>query len=166
MSDDEGDLGDRFLRLNANVDYMAEELAEILRSCMRSAASGDPTSQTYRAAQTFQTLLKLIKYSDGVSTYELFEKAIISISVDSERDGVESATIQAAQMGMRYLVEKSCGDGAAGGRASKRQAEFFSAINGIEEAREESRRKFEAEYQATLPPLQKRPRTKKPKGDK
>lgn len=164
MAEDDENLGDQFLRINANVDYMAGELAEILRNCMRAAASGEPTSQTYRAAQGFQTLLKLIGYSESVRTYELFEKAIASITVENERDGVESATIHAAQMGMRYLVEKSCGDGAARGRASKRQDEFFAAIKEIEEAREDSRRKFQSEYQAMRSQPQKR--AKKPKADK
>jgi len=57
---------DEFLKVNANADYMAERLAEMIRNCMRAAVSGDPDSQTYKALQNFQALQKLIGFSDGV----------------------------------------------------------------------------------------------------
>ncbi|MBI1650125.1 hypothetical protein [Hyphomicrobium sulfonivorans] len=141
------DFGERFLKANANVDYMASVLAQMLRNCMRASASQDPAGQTYEAMQNYMTLQKLVGYSEGVKAYELFEKAIAELRIDEQNNRVDAAIVHAAKMGLRVLVEKSCYDGAAGGRASRREDEFLNAIERIEPAREEERKKWEQRHQ-------------------
>ena len=71
-----------------------------------------------------------------MQAYELIQKAIGNLVVGEQRDPVDEATVYAAQMGLRYLVEKSCDDNAARGRASRREEEFRSAVGRIDEARD------------------------------
>jgi len=139
----EEDFQERFLKANANVDYMAQTLADVLRNCIRASVASNPSSQTYEAAKNFEMLLKLIVRSEGVRIYELLEKAIEDITVEPRPDSVDGAITHAAQMGMRFLVEQSCHDNAARGRAGKRRSEFLDAIKCIEEAREEMRRRYQ-----------------------
>ena len=127
-------------RLNANVDYMASQLADMIRSCMRSSASSEGNSRTYQALEKFQLLLKLIGYSEGIKGYELFEKALEEFKYETD-DEIDRAILRAAKTGMQYLIELSCSDPAAGGRASKRQYAFLDALKCIDHAREHHREK-------------------------
>ena len=135
MSDDE-DFGEQFLQANANVDCMAHKLADCLRNCMRAVATNDPSSAAFNATQEFDLFLKLLVRSEGVRLGILFDKAIEAIrpvqpdftSELSAYDEYAQSIMQAAQDGIRYLVENSCGDNAARGRTSQRKSDFLSAI--------------------------------------
>jgi hypothetical protein len=132
---------DRFLELNANVDYMAGRLADMIRHCMRSIASSDGGRyQALEALQDFVVLRKLIDYSVDVSFYEVFEKALADLRVRSD-DVLDEAILDAAKTGLQLLIELSCSDGAARGRASKRRQDFLDALKHIDEAREYRRQK-------------------------
>jgi len=135
------DRDDAHLKLNANVDYMAGRLADMIRHCMRSIASSDGgRRQTYEALQDFVTLRKLIDYSEDVSFYDLFAKALEELRPESD-DVLESAILDAAKSGLQLLIELSCSDGAARGRAAKRRQDFLNSLKYIEEAREYRRQK-------------------------
>jgi len=138
----EDDLGERFIELNANADFMAARLADFLRNCMRAAAASDPSGPVARASEDFRFLLRLLAKSQSASAYELISKAVEDLAVEERGDSLDGAVIYAAQMGMRFLVETSCADNAARGRASRRQTEFLDAIKRIEEAREELRQQY------------------------
>jgi hypothetical protein len=84
MSDDESESWKvRFLKANANKDYMAWVLADCIRNCMRgvgTAFSGDPSSAAYRASEDFVKLIDLMKYAgDDVRLRQLFVDAIEEI---------------------------------------------------------------------------------------
>ena len=131
---DEG-FHERFVAANANVESMASQMAELLRSVMRAAASSDRASQTYRAAETFIFLLELIQNAKDFNTVELLARAIDEISIEPHPKLLDESVVHAAKMGMRFLVELSCRDNAASARASKRETEFLQAIEDIETAR-------------------------------
>jgi hypothetical protein len=137
------DFHERFLKANANPDFMAQQLADLLRNCVRAAAAtSDPTSQTYRASETLKFLIQLMSRAESIQPFELVEKAVGQITVDGDDDPVNEAVIHAAKMGTRFLVEESCDDNAARGRAAKRRDEFLQAIKWVEEAYEERRKQY------------------------
>ncbi len=111
----------------------------MIRHCMRSIASSDGGRyQTHEALQDFMALQKLISYSDGVKGYELFDKALAELRPTTE-DDLDRAILSAAKTGVQLIVERSCPDTAARGRASKREDKFLLALERIEAARERSR---------------------------
>ena len=85
--DDADSLEVRFLKANANKDYMAGVLADCIRNCMRGVASGDSSSAAYRASQDFLRLIKLTKFAEnGVPLMQLFADAINEIRPDRTDD--------------------------------------------------------------------------------
>jgi hypothetical protein len=163
------DWNERFLKANANVDFMATRLADCLRNCMRAVAAGDPTSPRYRAVEDFDMLLKLIVRSEGVPLHELFEKAIDELrperlsldQLSSEWRAeycYERSIMSAAESGLQFLVESSCADNAARGRASRRESDFLSAIRRIEAARQDMAQEANARWQAPKPAPTKKQR--------
>jgi len=60
----------------------------------------------------------------------------------AEREG-----LRAAQKSIQMIVERSCHDNAARGRANRREDEFVSAVRDIEELREHIRQQAIAEMQ-------------------
>lgn len=115
----------------------------MLRSCMRGISSEDSASGTYKALQDWNDVLRLLSYSDGVSGYEVLEKAISEFGWHRENDPIDRAVVDAAKTGLQLLIERSCSDGLAGARASKRLYKFLDALKRIDEAREYSRQRFE-----------------------
>lgn len=134
------DFHERFLKGNANSEFMAYRLSDLVRSLVRAtAANSDPASQVYQASETLKFLIELMSHADGIQPYEIVHKAAEDLHVEEGRDPVDEAILHAAKMGARYLIEMSCSDNAARGRASKRRDEFLTAVKWIEEAREERR---------------------------
>jgi len=153
MSDDGGDSWKvRFLKANANKDYMAGVLADCIRNCMRgvgTAFSGDPASAANRASEDFAKLIELMKYAgDDVRLRQLFVDAISEIrpirpdgDIGNDetfaRRSFESSKLSAAMSGIQFIVERSCRDNAAKGRASRRESDFLDSLREIDEDREE-----------------------------
>lgn len=146
--DEEESLEVRFLKANANKDYMAGVLADCIRNCMRGvASSSDPTSAGYRATQEFLQLLKLMRFAgDDIRVGQLFADAIDDIRPKRTDDifnepehaahrYFEWTIDDAAMTGMQFVVEKSCHDNAAKGRAGRRKSDFLSSLRQIDEAR-------------------------------
>jgi len=163
------DFASQFLKANANHDYMAGVLADCIRHCMRGVAAGDPSSPAYKATQEFEKLLKLMRHADGVYLYKLFADAIDEVRPKQPKLGgdwraskyFDHTVMRAAQDGIQFVVESSCGDNAARGRASKRESNFLDAMRRIEEAREEMRKEADARWRATRPAAE--PKSRKPK---
>ena len=82
----------------------------------------------------------LAKTDEKFSFYDLFRKALEEFRDETDWGTAEHAKVGAARRGMKYLVERSCSDNAARGRASRREREFLSAIKAIDEVREYRRR--------------------------
>lgn len=130
------DFGERALQANANADVMAEELADIVRSIMRAAvANSDNRSQTYLATKKLDYFLELFARADSVDLHELVENTVADLTIELPENSVDEPLLRAASAGVRYLIEKSCSDPAAKGRASKRQREFEHAAERIQEDR-------------------------------
>jgi len=154
MPEDESDSWEvRLLKANATEDYMAEVLADCIRNCMRGVASGDSSSAVFRASQDFAKLIKLIKYTETrVSVMQLFADAIDEIRPNCMEDignkdtfferYVDISIFSAASSGIQYIVERSCADNAAKGRASRRKSEFLGSLRHIKEAQEERSREW------------------------
>ncbi len=156
MADDEESLGEQFLGANANVEYMAHKLADCLRNSMRAVAAGNPASASFRAVQDFDMVLKLLVRSKGVSLHDLFDKAIEEIrpkpfdpAVDEPLYRYRENRIRcAAQSAIQMVVERSCDDNAAHGRANRREAEFLNAVREIEDVRDQIRQQALAELKS------------------
>ncbi|HZS85359.1 MAG TPA: hypothetical protein VFA50_20995 [Stellaceae bacterium] len=141
-SNSKSNFRDEFLKANANLDFIGSQFADVLRDLMRAVSSDDPTDGAYRAAKKMDFVADLLsRCEEKFGFRHMFLKALEEFRDDPEWDTVEHATVHAAQRGIKYLVERSCSDHAARGRASKREHEFLSAIKEIEEMREYRRRK-------------------------
>jgi hypothetical protein len=131
---------DEFLKVNANADYIAYQLAEMIRNCMRATASQDPTGQTYRAMKNFNAVQRLIGYAGPVKGLDVFEKALSQLRVTCrEEDDTDAAILNAAKAGVQMLTDMSCSDDAARSRARKRQYDFVAALERVGAVREHRR---------------------------
>lgn len=139
---DKDDFRESFLRANANLDFISYQFADVIRNLMRAAAANDPSSAVYKAAEKMDFVADLLsRTEEKFGFYRVFDKAIAELRDSDEREsGVETAIVAAAKDGMKFLVERSCDDNAAHGRASRRRQEFLSALRWIEDERESNRR--------------------------
>lgn len=137
---------DSFLKANANADYIASKLADMIRNAMRAMVSNDHyASQVYEGSQNLKYLLELISYAETkeLHAYDVFEKAVKNLQPESSQneDYVDRCMSSAAESVMRLMIERSCYDNAAKARISKREMDFLNDIKHLEEAREERKRK-------------------------
>jgi len=140
MPDNEN-FSEAFTKANANFDFIAAQFADVLRHLMRAVSSDDPTSGAYHAAQSMNFVADLLsKTEEKFGFYHLFLKALEEFRDDSEWGSSEHDIVHAANRGIKYIVERSCSDNAARGRASRRQDEFLTAVKMIEEMREYRRK--------------------------
>lgn len=132
----EEDLHERFLKANANSDFIAGHFADVVRNLIRAVAANDPSRPLYLAAEEMRFVIELLQRCEKpVTWYSLFIDAIASIQAHLPDDPDDRKYIRAAQDGMKYLVESSATDNAARGRASRRLSEFMSMIDYSQKAR-------------------------------
>ena len=131
------DFGEALLRANATPETIAFEIADVLRDLLRASAAEDPWTGPYRAAMRMDRALELIeRCPEPLSWSRLFKEAVENIRDTGRAGELEEPIIQAARAGLRYLVEQSCDDNAARGRASQRRAAFLHEIAAIEQRRD------------------------------
>jgi hypothetical protein len=136
VAEDFSDFHERFVAANANLDFIAHEFADVLRNLMRAMAATDPAAATYKAAQHMDFVAELLsKTEEKFGFSALFARTIEILDVDEALSEVDEAIVSAAKSGIKVIVERSCSDGAAQGRASQRRRDFLRDIEGIEEAR-------------------------------
>jgi len=132
-----------FLAANANTNFIAHHAAEVLRNLVRAWASGSNSGGVYNAAEEMKLVSELWERCQDKPTFHQLFRRIIEIVSEDEPDGfkhpVEDAILRAAQAGAKFMVERSCDDGAAKARASRREGEFLSAIDYIDCARKHRR---------------------------
>lgn len=131
--DNPSDYGEQFLRANANVDYIAAQFADVLRDMMRAFAADDPAAGVARASSHLSQMFQLInRASDPISAYSLCLKAVENLHETRPEDyRQEDPWAVAARSGLKMLVEQSCFDNAARGRASRRQEAFARDVGAI-----------------------------------
>lgn len=120
---------DAFLNANANEEFIASKLADVIRYSMRAVSSDVRTGTGYSAAETMSLVIRLIARSEQPQLWP----RLFSLALEELREGVpqteyEQGFVDAARRGIKYLVEISAMDGAARGRASRRRNEFKSAM--------------------------------------
>lgn len=131
---DQGESKRKFLRANANSEFIGSRFADLTRDLMRSFASRDGTSGLHDAAQRFAFILDLLGHADA----PIVARDVIAAVLDDLRssDGIKNETdriIDAARAGLKFLVESSCHDTAANGRASRQRARFGEAVDRMRE---------------------------------
>jgi hypothetical protein len=127
---------DAILKANANVEHMSSLLADFVRAIMRSTATNGRSSQAYNAMEALTEFLRHLPHAEDVRTYDLIEKTIDDLTVEVDENSLDCDRVRAAKMGMRYLIEASCRDGAARGRSAKRMDEFEHAWKMVDELRD------------------------------
>jgi len=138
---DDFDFSGEFTKANANLDYIAAQFADVIRHLMRAISSDDPSSGIYNATRSMNSVAELLsKTEEKFGFYQLFSKALEEFRDDVEWGTSEHDIVHTAHRGIKYIVERSCTDNAARGRASRRRDEFLSATRMIEEMREYRRR--------------------------
>jgi hypothetical protein len=131
----DSEMDESFLKAMAIPEIITQKLADFLRDCIRASAASTPGGQMYSASQNLELLLKLFARSENVRILDLVADAITDLKPEPTGYPLDDAIMRAAQLGSRYLVERSCHDNAARGRARKREAEFLDAIERIEKER-------------------------------
>jgi hypothetical protein len=138
------DYHEAFLKANANLDFIADQFADVLRNLMRALVAHDPSAATYRAAEQMNFVAELLsRIDERFGFHALFARALEFMNNGREASDVEGAIIDAAKSGVRLLVERSCDDNAARARSSRRQSDFLDDVRRIQEVREEARRKWD-----------------------
>jgi hypothetical protein len=141
MSDEPESFRDTFVRGNANLEFISHQFAAVIRNLMRASVASDPQAALHRASEEMNFVAELMsKTEEEFSFHALFARSIKLIKGTNDHDSeVERAIVRAAEQGVKFLVERSCGDNAAAGRASRREDEFLTAIRWIDDARGEMR---------------------------
>lgn len=129
-----------FLRANANAEFMARTLADLVRRLLRASINNDG-SQKYEAVNAMKFFLDLVTESEGVRLYDIVDKAVADLTVEREWDSYEADNLRIAKDATRYLLDMSSNDGFAQGRASKRWRDVEASIKMREEMREYRRKK-------------------------
>lgn len=117
------------------LDLVAQELAEMVRNCMRAAASMSPTPPTHRATHHLVTFSEGLSKQPGIEPFRLVSRAVEFLH--SERPGDHRLYLirEAARMGTQLFLELSAADGFAGGRVSQRRQAFDDAMKSLEAER-------------------------------
>lgn len=137
MADETEGLHDRFVKANANLEYISYQFADVLRNLIRASVAGDPRSALYNAAEKMNFVAELLsKTEEKFGFHTLFTNALQHVRKENDRESpIKDAIIRAAKSGVQFLVERSCDDNAARGRASRRQDEFLNAIHWLQQER-------------------------------
>jgi hypothetical protein len=131
---------ERFLDANANLDFISHKFADVLRDLMRASVARDPTPAADRAAERMNFVADLLsRTKEKFSFHDLFSRSLELMRNVDERADLDAAMVDAAERGLKLLVERSCDDDAARGRISQREHDFLSAIDRLEEARHGTR---------------------------
>lgn len=145
--ENEKESGQQICEPNTTMDSMAVMLAEVIRCCMRAAAGRGSTSAA--AAMHLSSFIRLTSAAKPVECHSLVTAVLKELSITERGNDVDQAILEAARMGVRVFVERTCRDGAARGRASIRESGFLDALKQIEPARQrvaaEIRRRRSAE---------------------
>jgi len=136
-----------FLRANAKAPFIGRTLADIVRRLMR-ASINNVGSQRHEAADAIKLFLDLVSASEDIRLYDVIDQAIADLAVEREWDSYEADNLRIAEAATRYLLEMSCKDGFARGRASKRWNDVEAGFRVREEMRAWRRRQWEEEYAA------------------
>lgn len=124
-------LREAFLTANANREFIAEQLADVIRNLVRAFAANDPSRPIYYAAEKMDLVMDLVRRcEDPLSWHGLFTSAIADIHNAIPPENHERGYVATAQSAMKYLVEISSTDNAARGRASRRLHEFLDEARG------------------------------------
>jgi len=133
---DDEDFGEAFLKANARPEFIASELADVIRYLMRAVSADDVSGPIYQASEKMNFVADLLqRCPDPVSWYGMFSDAVEEIQNCIPDDPDDRRYVYAAKRGTKYLVELSATDNAARGRAARRLDEFRDAIRWSEEAR-------------------------------
>jgi hypothetical protein len=126
MPEDEKD--NREDRENFYRDYIDQLFSDVLRSLMRALGADDPYNSIYQASNHMERLLKEAeRFKVPLDYYGLFRRSIEEIRKNLADSGkFDRGAVNVAEKGLMYLVEASCGDSAAAGRASQRRDKFES----------------------------------------
>jgi hypothetical protein len=135
------DFHERFLKANANLDFIAGQFADVIRHLLRAVGSERPSEEAYRAAEKMNFVAELLLRTDeGLGFHHLFREALREFeTMDRGHGDVDAAMLHAARRCLKYLAERSSVDNAARGRASRRGDEFLAAIEDIDDARQAMR---------------------------
>lgn len=113
---------------NPYEEIIEQHFGDALRSLMRAVAADDPYGPLYKAAMYMERLLRdSNQFQVSVDYGKIFRNVVLEI-----RNNVEHArmndyeAVNVAEKGLMFLVETSCSDSAAAGRASRRLDTFKS----------------------------------------
>lgn len=140
----EEDFHEQWLQANANAGYMSHVLADLVRRIMRASMNRDG-GQQYEAMEALKLFLGLVGRSKDVTIHDLIEGAVQGLAVEAA-DGSDGDRLDVAQNATRYLLELSCDDNAARGRASRRWNAVESSFRNLNEMREYRARKWREEH--------------------
>ena len=108
--------------------------AEVLRALNRViAANGWPSSSVASAVMKMNSFTDSLSGSEA-TWHDIFETAAKQFKTD-ERDDIDIQYERIAKSGLQYLMEKTCDDPAAKGRAAQRLDGMLRDIRNLEEIR-------------------------------
>ena len=115
-----------FTTANANRQFIAGQMADIIRDVMRAVSSEN--GSIHRISEKMDLIGELLtECSERLTWWDIFSDAIEEFreNVPSE---FESSNVHAAMRGIKFIVESSATDSGAPGRTGRRENEFQSAM--------------------------------------
>jgi hypothetical protein len=138
----DADFRTAFLKANANEEFIGGQFADLLRCLIRALAARQSSAVPIgRAVEHFHEILDLLAHADrpidlrGAVTNAIDEMRRANGHVWRDEDEMNTARSAAL-----FLVEASCWDNAARGRASSRWSDLQSDLRDLDEKRQERRR--------------------------
>lgn len=126
------------LKAHANPEFIASVFADVLRNLMRAVSVRDDAliSQTHKAAVDMMVVDQLLAMADPkIDMRTIFRLAVDDIRaglvVADDEDDREWAELRLAQVATQYLIEKSCRDRGAKGRAGDRWNRLADRLNAL-----------------------------------
>jgi hypothetical protein len=124
----EDTFSEAFLCANANRQFIAPQMADVLLELIRDAASEDGTG--FKASEKMDFVSQLLQRCDEpLSWWNLFSDALGVLRANRRENGLDDEYLRAATRGIKYFAESSAGDPAARARASRRRDEFHASVN-------------------------------------
>ena len=128
---DDDNFSEAFLKANANEPFIAAQFAEFIRNILRSTITSGYSNQKYAAVDNLKFCFALLRNAEQVHFLDLVDQIIEDLEVPDDRQRTDSfgrAVLRASKSGTQVLIERTCKDGAAKARASRRESEFLQAI--------------------------------------
>ncbi len=119
-----------FVSDEANLDLVAQDLAEAIRDLLRALAAKDPSPAIARLSSTIRTNLRI--YGEDLPAERVLAAAVAQLVCLDEARAQGGAIVDTARSALSYFAEATATDNFAEARLSKAQQRYENDIKNID----------------------------------